>query len=190
MKTERIHIDNYATALLSDRSFRNIEYRKYVDNCYVLQHVEGDINPDVLNAVIRKAKWNRRIRSMLVDILSYVNKNSISDENFRMLLYFSRKKRDSYLEAIGHVDLAFVQMQIIAKITSSFESFAWLFDQICKYDCFKDEDMLQLLRDSSDITIFGIQSCVDLVCPNDTNRSKLEIAKLWIEKMKTRETSS
>ena len=187
MKTERIHIDNYATALLSDRGFCNKEYRKYVDNCYILQNVEGNINPDVLNAVIRKAKWDRKIRSMLVDILSYVNENSISDENFRMLLCFSPQKRNSYLEAIGHVDLAFVQMQIIAKITSSFEAFAWLFDQICKYDCFKDEDMLQLLRDSSDISIFGVQSCIDLVCPNDTNISKLRVAKLWVKKLKQKE---
>lgn len=187
MKNERIHIDDYATTLLSDRGFRNIEYRKYVENCYILQNVEGNINPDVLTAVIRKAKWNRKVRSMLVDLLSYVNKNSISDENFRMLLCFSRKKRNSYLEAIGHADLAFVQMQIIAKTTSSFEAFAWLFDQICKYDCFKAEDMLKLLKDSSDISIFGVQSCIDLACANDTNISKLRVAKLWVEKLKQKE---
>lgn len=181
MNNCQIHIDDYATALLSDSHFRNTEYRKYVDNCYLLQQIIGNINPDILNAVIHKAKWNWKIRGMLVDILSYVNGDSISDENFRMLLQFPRRQRNTYLEAIAHADLAFYQMEIINRVASSFEAFAWLFDRICENEFFQEEDMLQILRDASDITSYGIHSCIASAITKYGNSPKLTIAEIWIK---------
>lgn len=184
MEIAQNHIDDYAAALLSDRSFLNKEYRKYVDNCYMLQNVDGDIKPDILNAVIRKAKWNRKIGSMLGDILMYVNSDSISDENFRMLLRFPPRKRNTYLISISHAELAFYQMQIINRVSSSFEAFTWLFDWICDNDFFREEDMKQILREASGITSYGIRACIDQVRERSGDSPKLNIAEKWLENMK------
>ena len=183
MKTEKIHVNDYASKLIADNRFRKIEYIKYVDNCYMLHNVWGNIDSSILNAVICKAKWNRKIRRMLIAILSYVNTDSITDENFRMILRFPRQKRKSYLDAIGHMELAFYQMQIINSIASSFEVFAWLFERICENDFFQEEDMLQILREASDITSFGIRTCVESARQKYGTSSKLNIADAWIEKM-------
>ncbi|MGM9669459.1 MAG: hypothetical protein ACI3VZ_06870 [Faecousia sp.] len=181
MKAEQILIDDYAAALLADRNFRNIEYRKFVDNCYILQNIDGDIDPGILNAVIRKAKRNRKMRLMLGGILWYVNKDSITDENFRMLLSFPRRERDTYLAAISHAELAFYQVQMIYRVSCPFEAFAWLFDRICENDFFQEEDMMQILRENSDITGAGIRACINNAVEKYGDSPKLDIAKNWVD---------
>lgn len=181
MNATQIHINDYVMLLLSDRVFRKNEYRKFVDNCYTLQNIEGDIDPGVLNAIILKAKWNAKLRSMLTGILWYVNKGSITNENFNLLMHFPRRKRNTYLGTISHAELAFYQMQIINSVSGSFEAFAWLFDRICENEFFTEDDMLQLLKDSSDITICGIRSCIDFAREKYGTSSKLVVADNWIK---------
>ena len=183
MHFERMDINAYATKLMSDRIFKNIEFKKFVSNCYILQDIDGNIKPDILNAVICKAKRDRRLRIMLTGILWYVDTESISDKNFRMLLCFPHNKRCTYLAAISHTEIAFYQMQMINRISSSFESFVWLFERICVNDFFKEEDMLQLLRDTSDVTSYGILTCIRSVREKYGNLSKLAIAENWAKNM-------
>ena len=183
MNTGQAHIDAYVALLLSNRRFLNAEYRKFVDNCYILENIDGDIDPDILNKVIRKAKWNPKLRSMLTGILWYVDGNSITNENFRLLLQFPRRKRNTYLGAISHANLAFYQMLTINKVSSPFEAFAWLFDRICENRFFSEADMLQILNDASDITVYGIQNCIDIMRKKYGDSPKLEIAEKWIERM-------
>ncbi|MBQ8835433.1 MAG: hypothetical protein IJ001_11015 [Oscillospiraceae bacterium] len=183
MDTKQIHVNDYANLLLSNRQFQHSEYRKFIDNCYTLHNLEGIIAPDILNALIRKAKWNRKICSILTDILWYADRTSISDDNFRLLLQFPPKARNTFLMVIGHMELAFYQMQIINRVAGSFEAFAWLFDRICENTFFTEEDMLQILRDASNITCFGIQACIDLCREKHGNSSKLSIAEAWVKKM-------
>ena len=183
MHFERIDINAYATKLMSDRIFKKMEYKKFVSNCYILQDIGGNIKPDILNAVICKAKWDRRLRIMLTGILWYVDTESISDKNFRMLLCFPHNERCTYLAAISHAEIAFYQMQMINRISSSFESFVWLFERICVNDFFKEEDMLQLLRDTSDVTSYGILTCIRSVREKYGDLSKLAIAENWAKNM-------
>ena len=86
MNPKSMHIDEYAVSLLIDKAYRNSEYDKFVENCYSIQNVDGNINPDILNKVIRMAKWNRKLRSMLTDMLCYTDGNSITSDNFQLLL--------------------------------------------------------------------------------------------------------
>ena len=172
--------------LLSSRNFLNSEYRKFIDAGYALQNVEGFISKDILKSVISKAKRNQKLRKMLTDILLYVNKESISDENFRLLLKFRGRYKITNLSNICHADLAFYQMQIINRYPVCFEAFAWLFDHICRFDFFKEEDMLQILRENPDITSAGIQACIDCVLKDHDMSPKLLIAKQWVEDMRSR----
>ena len=178
-----MHINDYSMLLLSNRRFLKIEYRRFVNNCYILQNIVGNIDSSILHTLIIKAKLNRKFRTMLSSILFYVDKDSISNENFQLLMHFSRKKRNTYLEAIAHADLAFYQMCIINRLTTSFEAFAWLFDRICENDLFSVEDMLQILRDASDITYCGVSSCVDFARDKYGNSDKLIAADRWSKSM-------
>ena len=164
MDATQTHIDDYVIRLLSDKHFCNREYQRYCDNCYIIKNIYGNIAPDILNSAIHRSKWNWKIRNMLSDITHYVDAKSISDENLRLLLHFRGRRRDTYLSNIGHANLAFHQLLIINRYSASYEAFAQLFDYICRSDIFKDEDMLQILRDSSGITSFGIQYCIDSAC--------------------------
>lgn len=181
MNQKTIHIDEYAVSLLMNKDYRKSEYNKFVQNCYLLKNVEGNIDPEILSRVIRMAKWNRKLRSMLTDILCYADSNSVRSDNFQLLLRFSQKYRKTYLEAIAHTRLAFCQMQVINRLTSSYEAFAWLFDQICEHDFFREEDMLCLLKETSDISICGIQHCINGALEKLGESPKIALAQNWID---------
>lgn len=183
MSKESVDIDTYVELLISDRKYLAKEYRKYVDNCYIIQDVKGDISNNVLIGVIKKAFWNRKLRAMLDGILWHTNKNSITDEVFRLILKFPYKQRNTFLETIVHNNLAFYQFQLIYKMTSCWEAFAWLFYKICEYDFFQEEDMLQLLRENKDITYYGIQDCIDWAKKKGCSNTKLELAQAWADSM-------
>lgn len=188
MSKTLIHIDDYVAKLLVDKNFLNNEHRRFVNNCYIIDNVEGDISPEILNSAIRKAKRNRKMRSMLTDILHYVDKNSVTTENFQQLLHFRGKCKETYLSNIAHADLAFYQMQLINRSsTVAFEAFAWLFDRVVQYDLFNEEDMIQILKDASAITSYGVQSCIDLARSKHGSSSKLDIAVAWVNEMKNKE---
>lgn len=179
-----MHIDAYCIKLLENRAFLTDEYKKFYDNCYILQNVKGAINSEVLSNVIKRALWNRKVQSLLTGILWYVNKDSITDDVFRMLLRFPYRIRHTYLDAIAHSNLAFYQYQMIYKADSCWEAFAYLFYKICEYDFFQEQDMLQLLRDNGDITSDGIQGCIDWALKEGCSNSKLEAAQAWVNSMK------
>lgn len=156
-------INAFAKKIAVDKQFRNEEYHKFINNCYILNDVNGNIQASVLTEIIYVAKRNRRVRSLLSGILWFTNKDSISDENFQLLLTFSEKVRSRLLLPVSHLNLSFSQLQIINRLSGDYEAFAQLFDIICKNDCFDDVDMLHLLRETKDgdITATGILYCVD-----------------------------
>jgi len=178
-----IDINDYARMLLSSRSFCKNEYKKFYDNTYEIEGVEGIIRPEVLQQVIRKAARNRFLREMLTDILAYIDAESISDQNFRLLLKFPERNRTTYLSCIGHTSLSFYQMQILNEYPLAFEAFSWLFDNICRYDIFTTGDMLRILEKNHAIRPVGIRSCIDLAMQNYGDSPKLEVARKWVENM-------
>ena len=183
MDNALMHIDEYVSRLLSDRKYFDREYEKYIDNCYTIHNVEGNIAPEALNALISKAKCNRKVRKILSGVLCFVDKRSISDENFRLLLSFRGSCRVTFLSNIAHADLAFYQMQILNQFPLSFEAFAWLFDHISKYDFFSEEDMLQILRENSDVTDAGIRMCIDSALEKYGASNKIDVAIAWLDRM-------
>lgn len=95
-------INEFAEKIAVDKRFRNIEYHKFINNCYILNDVNGNIQASVLTEIIYVAKRNRRVRSLLSGILWFTNKDSISDENFQLLLTFSEKVRSQLLLPVSH----------------------------------------------------------------------------------------
>lgn len=184
MNQDTIHINEYAIRLLTNKSYLTSEYNKFKKNFYIIQNVEGNINPDILNRVIHYAKRKRKLKKILTNMLCYTDRNSISDDNFKLLICFSRKYRGTYLDAISHINLAFCQMQIINRLSPSYMAFAWLFDQICKNDCFLDEDMRCLLNETRDITVYGIQDCIDRAVERFGESSKTKFAQGWVNRLK------
>lgn len=182
MDKGQMHINDYAMLLLTDHEFCKREYQKYNSSAVSIQNVYGKISTEILKKVIKKAKWNGKVRVLLGDILFYGDHSSISDENFRLLLHFPGQARKTYLSNLGHLHLSFYQMQILNRYPLNFEAFAWLFDHICQYDFFTEADMLQILKDNADVSNYGIQTCIQQAQKEWGPSAKLEAAKLWVEK--------
>lgn len=87
-------INEYIEKLLIDKLFLKSEYHRYMYNDYNIQNVDGIIDANSLHMIICNAKRNWRLRSLLVDILTYCDNNSMSDENFRLLLKFPIRYRN------------------------------------------------------------------------------------------------
>ena len=178
-------INAFAKKIAVDKQFRNEEYHKFLNNCYILNEVSGNIQAPVLTKILYAAKQNRRVCSLLSGILWFSNKDSISDENFQLLLSFPEKERSRLLFPVSHLNLSFSQLQIINRLTGDYEAFAQLFDIICKNNCFNNVDMVQLLRENKngDITAAGILGCVDAAIIKYGENDKIIEAIKWAEHM-------
>lgn len=177
-------INDWTNRILYDKLFCKSEYKKFVDHDYSIDNVSGFIASNTLYRVICKAKRKKIYRDFLSDILFYTNADSMTDLNFRLLLKFPKKYKKTYLSCIGHSALSFYQMQILNKESLSLEAFSWLFDHICHYSFFSNEDMLQILRENSDIRSIAIDNCIEMAKNKYGSSSKLDIAKEWSDKLK------
>ena len=182
MEVDLININDYVHKLLKSKSFRKNEYRNFIANDYVIEGVEGIIRPELLTHVIGKAKRNKSFRVLLSDILTYVDSESISDQNFQLLLKFPKKQRTTYLSCIGHSSLSFYQMQILNEYPLALEAFSWLFDNICRYDIFTSGDMLHILEKNPDVQPKAIQICIDSAIQKYGDSAKLNVAKKWVNR--------
>lgn len=188
MTEEReMNINDWANRILYDKPFCRSEYQKFVGQNDSLDRVTGFIDSNLLYQVIRKAKRRRIYRDFLSDLLYYTNADSMTDRNFRLLLKFPKKDKKTFLSCIGHSELSFYQMQILNREALSLEAFSWLFDRICRYDFFSHEDMLQILRENSDIRSVAINHCIETAKSKYGPSAKLDIAKEWSDQLKGRE---
>lgn len=183
MGNNEIDVVDYVRKLQADKSFLATEYKKYVNNCYSIDNIDGTIPSDVLCSLIKAAKANRKLRMLLGELLWYVDGHSVTDSIFRMLLAFPSWYRNTYTSVLGHKNLAFYQMQILNRYPQSFEAFSWLFDHICCYDCFTDKDMYKILSENCDTTKYGIQRCIDSASEKYGGSKKLSLAIEWNKKM-------
>lgn len=181
-------INTFAEKIIADKKFRNEALRRYEDNCYILDEVSGNITASALKSTIYAAKCNRKICSILPGILWHSNKDSVSDENFLLLLSFPQKVREKLLFPISHHSLAFSQLQIINSITGEYEAFAQLFDIICKNDCFNHVDMAHLLRENKGgyVTEAGILACIEIAQKRYGESDKIKEAKKWVDSNEVR----
>ena len=187
MEANTVDINDWTNKIIYDKHFCKSEYKKYVENNYSIDNVSGFVTSNILHKFITKAKRKKIYRVFLSDILSYTNADSITDRNLRLLLKFPSKYKKTYLSCIGHSTLSFYQMQILNKHSLSLEAFSWLFDNICHYSFFSNEDMLQILRENSDIRSIAIDNCIDMAKNKYGSSSKLDIAKEWSNKLKIKE---
>lgn len=178
MVENKTNVNEYILHLLSNKQFCVSEYSKYIENGYYIENIDGIVTAELLSKLIRQAKRNKKIRALLSDLLYYVDEKSLTNSNFVLLCKFPKRLRVTYLDNIAHNKLSFYQMQILNRYPS-FEAFSWLFDNICKYDIFTDEDMLQILRENHYIRSAGIGDCIKLALDKYGNSSKLEIAEKW-----------
>lgn len=170
--------------LVDDKRFRKKIFHSYWTNSWNLDlDNNGDLLPTVLRSVIKKAKWNRKIRLMLPDILAYADKTSLDDENFQMLLKFKGDFRNTCLSQIGHLELPFYQMYILNKYPLGYEAFCRLFDNICHYECFTEEDMLRILENNYDVRVFAISDCIQSAQEKYGDSDKLRVAKKWLNEL-------
>lgn len=121
---------------------------------------------------------------MLSGILWYANRDSISDENFQLLLSFPEKTRNNLLFRAAHTELSFSQLQIINSLSGEYEAFAPLFDIICKNDCFDRIDMMQLLRaNNGEVSKSEILYCIDDASTKYGSNDKIVAAIKWAEQL-------
>lgn len=179
-RTELLDVNYFAERILNDRYFRNQAYFEFIANNYGIDNVFGHVDPKILNRLIKRAKWNHKIRDMLTDILLYVDASSMTDENFRMLLRFPYKCRRTYLSNICHGELSFYQMKILNQTPLAMEAFIWLFDKICCYDCFTHEDLLCILRENPDVRPIVIRDCISSAIKEYGQSQKIQVAQAWL----------
>ena len=173
-------INVFVEEILNNRQYRNKVYGEYIESNYVFENIFGYIDSDVLKRMIKCSKRNYKLREMLTDILLYVNASSMTDENFQMLLRYPHKCRKTYLSSICHAELSFYQMKKLNTFPLALEAFTWLFDKICRYDCFTHEDMLCLLRENPDVKPIVISDSISLALEKYGNSSKIKVAQEWI----------
>lgn len=179
-------INDFAIRLLKDTQYCKEQHEAYIASSYCFAQIDGVFSPAVLKETILAASDSEEILEMLPEMLLYVDRNSVTDEVFQLLLNTPSDIRISCLSNLGHAELAFYQMQILNRFPLALEAFSWLFDQICHFDIFSKEDMLQILRENYDVTPQGIQNCIELAYAKYGNSEKLNEAIHWVEVMKLR----
>lgn len=180
-----MNANEFANGLLKDPAFLKAEYRQYVSRCYMLPDLSGTIEPDTLTGLIRRARWDRRIRWMLSELLWHIDGSRLPDRQFRMLMAFPKRTRRNYCGTLAHLKLPFYQMWELNRNCSEFESFAWLVNRICESEMFTTEDLLQVLRESAQVTKHGMDVVLDLARKRHGSSEKLDVAREWVQKNKT-----
>ncbi len=167
-------INAYILPLLHDKTALIQAYRTFVDNCYSIDCGIGTVSPGLLHRVIIRARRCRLWREILTDLLLYADQTSLTDENFALLLHFCPKYRNRYLFSLAHCDLSFAQMQTVHRYAGEYESFAWLFDYLCRYDQFTASDVEKLIGQSPSVTRYGVECCIGYakVKYGDSNKIK------------------
>lgn len=181
MQDDTIDVNVYVKKVVESKAFRKKAFQSFTANNFSIDKIHGILAADELTLLLRKAKWNRVLRMLLTDLLYYVDSKSMTDTNFRLLLTSNRKYKVTYLSCIGHVQLSFYQMQILNQYPLALEAFSWLFDNICHYSIFTEEDMLHILRQNPDVMPVAIQNCIDAAYKKYGSSSKIDAAKHWID---------
>lgn len=175
-----MNANEYAGRLLAERSFLKDEFQAYVKRCYMLPELTGHISYDTLSGLIRRAKWSKKVRWMLSELLWHIDGQHLPGELFRGLMAFPRRTRRNYCGTLAHLKLPFYQMWELNRNYSEFESFAWLVNRICESEMFAVEDLLQVLRESGQVTRHGMDVVLDLARKRWGDSEKLEAAREWV----------
>lgn len=181
MQDNAVDVNVYVKNLIESKTFRKKAFQDFTSNNFSIDKIYGVLTADGLHLLLQKAKRNRIFQLLLTDLLNYVDSMSMTDTNFRLLLKSNRKYRSTYLSCIGHANLSFYQMQILNQHPLALEAFSWLFDNICHYNIFTEEDMTHILQQNPDITPIAIQNCIDAAYKNYGNSLKIDVAKHWIK---------
>lgn len=172
--------NEYGGRLLEDQGFLKAEYRAYADRCYMVPELRGNISWETLAGLIRKAKWDRRVRWMLSELLWNIDGSKLPDELFRAMMAFPKRTRRNYCATLAHLKLPFYQMWELNRYCSEFESFSWLVNRICANEMFATEDLLQVLRESAEVTKSGMDVVLDLARKRYGDNEKLVAAREWV----------
>ena len=174
----------YAGRLLEDRAFLKAEFGRYVDRCYQLPELEGVLSQETLAGLVQRARWSKKLRWMLSELLWHIDGQKLPDELFRALMAFPKRTCRNYCATLAHLKLPFYQMWELNRHCSEFESFAWLVNRICEHEMFTVEDLLQVLRESAEVTRYGMDVVLDLARKRHGDSDKLAAAREWVEKNK------
>ena len=174
-------VNDYVSNLLQNRGLRKKAFRDFSENNYSVDNLCGVLTAERLHALLLEARHSRILKMLLTDLLYYVDSESMTDENFSLLLKFRTKYRTTYLSCLGHAELSFYQMQVLNRYPLAYEAFSWLFDKICNYEAFTDGDMLHLLQQNPDIKAVAVQSCIDSALVKYGDSSKIETARKWLD---------
>lgn len=175
-----MNAEAYGRRLLEDPAFLKREFTQYADRCYMLPELTGTISHETLAGLIRKARWSRKVRWMLAELLWHIDGTELSDGLFRALLAFPKRTRRNYCRTLAHLKLPFYQMWELNRHCSEFESFAWLVNRICENEMFAVEDMIQVLRESREVSGYGMNVVLDLARKRHGDSDKLTAARRWV----------
>ena len=143
--------------------------------------MHGTLSANNLETLLKRARHSRKLRLMLPELLGYADARAINDANFKTILSFPKRDINNLAGALGHMDLAFYQMLALNKYPQSYETFSRLFDYVCKYDCFTEQDMRQILADNCDTMAAGFKYCIDCAEEKNAQSDKLKAACEWLK---------
>ena len=175
-------INNYINALLTDKLYLNEQFDVFAQNYYTINEIYNNtIKVNILNNLLKEAKRNYKLRSMLGELLLYADGKEISESTFRLIDKFDKKTRNNCYFALSHCKLSFFQNYRIYRTTDSLEAFCILFDTICKYGCFVEDDVYIFLQESH-VNGNALKSCINAIKAECGMSPKLLVAETYLEK--------
>lgn len=115
------------------------EYNKY----------SGVLKAEVLEKFLKK--MNRKKKIILPKIISFSDKTTITDENFKTLLKLNKKLRNTVLISLAHCDISIYQLLFINNLGICVEAFCKLLFVYSYENCFSSEDLKKMINDSTNI---------------------------------------
>ncbi len=132
---------NDFTKKLFNMDFLLQTYRQFLEDPDIIEHsiipeyckFEGNLNEKTLLQFLKYCKKNKLATFLLPQILYYSNQETISVENFKIILTFPRKQRMTLLNVLAHCPIAIYQLEYINNRIESPEAYCQLLNIYCNH---------------------------------------------------------
>lgn len=121
-------ITNLIDELLDRKSYKVICRKCYDDDTYIDKHFYKDkVNERKLILLIQRSRWRFKLRSLLLDILFYIDEGSFTDKVIQTCINYHGKFRNTLLNQLSHIWLQEKQFEEIIKCSCIPEAYCKLF---------------------------------------------------------------
>ena len=139
-------INTLISSLLDHKTYRNVCDKCYDDETYMgRMYYRDSVNESMIIALIKKCYFRYKLQYVLLEILFYINEESITDNVIRFCLNYRGKFRKSLLVQLSHLWLKEYQFELIVKKYAIPEAYCkLLLLKICNLED-SDDDIVKFI---------------------------------------------